>query len=358
MGRSNPVRVLIVDDSVLMRELLKEILSSDPDIEVVGAVCDPLAARQKIKELNPAVLTLDIEMPRMDGITFLDKIMTLRPMPVVMVSSLTQEGAEATLRALEAGAVDFVAKPGINVQAGLDEKRAEIVAKVKAAASARVERRVTGTPGERKSALKLSANYSSTEKIVAIGASTGGVEAVNQILQSMPADAPAILVTLHMPEKFTSSFARRLNSACAIHVAEACDGERVLPGHAYIAPGSTHLRLGRSGANYVCVVRGKERISGHCPSVDVLFHSTAEAAGKNAIGVILTGMGKDGADGLLALRRSGASTLGQDEESCIVYGMPKAAFERGAVEAEIHLGKMAQEILSRCTTGGVRTIRI
>ena len=356
MGASNPVRVLVVDDSALMRELIRGILSSDPGIEVVGTVCDPLAARQKIKELNPDVLTLDIEMPRMDGITFLDKIMTLRPMPVVMVSSLTQEGAEATLRALEAGAVDFVAKPAINLQAGLEEKRAEIVAKVKAAAGARVQRRAS--QGERKAPLTLAANYSSTEKIVTIGASTGGVEAVNQILQTMPPDAPAILVTLHMPENFTASFAKRLNTVCAIQVAEASDGQRVLPGHAYIAPGSTHLRLGRSGANYVCIVRGKERVSGHRPSVDVLFHSTAEAAGKNAIGVILTGMGKDGAEGLLAMRHNGASTLGQDEESCVVYGMPKVALERGAVEAEVPLTKIAQEILRRCSTGGARNIRI
>ncbi len=206
--------------------------------------------------------------------------------------------------------------------------------------------------------MSLGANYSSSEKIVAIGASTGGVEAINRILQSMPPDAPAILVTLHMPENFTASFARRLDSACAIHVVEASDGERILPGHAYIAPGSTHLRLGRSGSNYVCVIRGKERVSGHCPSVDVLFHSTAEAAGKNAIGVILTGMGKDGADGLAALRRNGASTLGQDEESCVVYGMPKVAFERGAVEAEVPLSRMAQEILGRCIAGGARTLRI
>jgi two-component system, chemotaxis family, protein-glutamate methylesterase/glutaminase len=357
MGGSSAVRVLIVDDSALMREVLRNILSSDPGIEVVGAVCDPLAAREKIKELNPDVLTLDIEMPRMDGIAFLDKIMTLRPMPVVMVSSLTQEGAEATLKALEAGAVDFVAKPALNLQAGLHGKREELIAKVMAAARARVQKR---TPAQTKGARpsRRGASYSSTERIVAIGASTGGVEATNHVLQSMPADGPAILLTLHMPENFTASFARRLDSACAIRVAEARDGERILPGHAYVAPGSTHLRLGRSGANYVCVVRGQERVSGHCPSVDVLFHSVAEAAGKNAIGVIMTGMGKDGAEGLLAMHRAGAQTLGQDEESCVVYGMPKAAFDRGAVDAEIPLVRMADEILNRCTAGGARNIRI
>jgi two-component system, chemotaxis family, protein-glutamate methylesterase/glutaminase len=349
---SNAVRVLVVDDSALMREMLCDILSSDPDVEVVGAVCDPFAARQKIKELNPDVLTLDIEMPRMDGLAFLDKIMTLRPMPVVMVSSLTQEGAEATLNALEAGAVDFVAKPALNLQAGLQEKRDELIAKVKAAARARVQKRFAS---QAKVEPRRSARYSSTEKIVALGASTGGVEATNHILKAMPADGPAILLTLHMPENFTASFARRLDSVCDIRVAEARDGDRVLPGHAYVAPGSAHLRLGRSGANYVCVVRGQERVSGHCPSVDVLFRSVAEAAGKSAIGAILTGMGKDGADGLLAMRRAGAQTLGQDEESCVVYGMPKVAAERGAVEAEVPLSRMADEILNRCTASGRHT---
>jgi two-component system, chemotaxis family, protein-glutamate methylesterase/glutaminase len=356
MGGSSAVRVLIVDDSALMREMLRDILASDPGIEVVGAVGDPFAARQKIKEVNPDVLTLDIEMPRMDGIAFLEKIMTLRPMPVVMVSSLTQEGAEATLRALEGGAVDFVAKPALDLQAGMHEKRAELISKVKAAGRARVQKRA---PVESKSTnAPRRADYSSTEKIIAIGASTGGVEATNHILQSMPADSPAILLTLHMPENFTASFARRLNNTCKIRVAEAKDGDRVLPGHAYVAPGSTHLRLGRSGANYVCVVRGNERVSGHCPSVDVLFHSAAEAAGKNAVGVILTGMGKDGADGLLAMRRAGAQTLGQNEESCVVYGMPKAAHDRGAVEEEFHLTRMAEEILNRCAAGGTRHVRI
>ncbi len=352
-----PIRVLIVDDSALMRELLTAMLSSDPGIAVVGSAADPLAAREQIKLLNPDVLTLDVEMPRMDGIAFLEKIMTLRPMPVVMVSSLTQEGAEATLRALEWGAVDFVAKPSIDLKAGLSAKREEIVAKVKAAARARIQRREP----ERYPApvcLEKPIQFSTTEKVVLIGASTGGVEALNRILHAMPAASPAILITQHMPEKFTASFARRLDSSCAIRVAEACDAERVLPGHAYIAPGNKHLRLGRFGANYTCIVQGTDRVSGHCPSVDVLFHSAAESAGKNSIGVILTGMGKDGADGLLALRRCGASTLGQDEASCVVYGMPKAAFERGAIEAEVPLAHMAEEILIRSAKGGSRAIRI
>ncbi len=352
-----PIRVLIADNSALMRELISSMLSSDPEIEVVGAVPDPIVARDKIKQLNPDVLTLDIEMPRMDGISFLEKLMALRPMPVVMISSLTQEGAEATLRALELGAVDFIAKPAINLQSGLLAKQAEIVAKVKSAAHAHVHRRAQ-LPAEGGAMAKRPPSYSSTEKVIVIGASTGGVEALNEVILHMPSDSPAILVTQHMPEQFTASFARRLDNTAAIRVSEARDGERVLPGHAYIAPGDKHLRLGRSGANYVCTVKGTERVSGHCPSVDVLFHSAAESAGKNAIGVILTGMGKDGAGGLLAMRKSGAHTLGQDEPSCVVYGMPKAAQELGAVEAEVPLTKMAQEILNLTADGGKRATRI
>ncbi len=352
----NPIRVLVADDSALMREMISGMLSSDPDIEVVGAVPDPIIAREKIKQLNPDVLTLDIEMPRMDGITFLEKLMALRPMPVVMISSLTQEGADATLRALEIGAVDFIAKPAINLQSGLLAKQSEIVAKVKAAAGAHVQR--WAPQSSEIAVLKRPPGYSSTEKVIVIGASTGGVEALHHVILQMPPDSPAILITQHMPEQFTASFARRLDGAASIRVSEARDGERALPGHAYIAPGDRHLRLSRSGANYTCSVKGTERVSGHCPSVDVLFHSAAESAGKNAIGVILTGMGKDGADGLLAMRRSGARTLGQDEPSCVVYGMPKVAREIGAVEAEIPLTRMAQEILNLTADGGKRAIRI
>jgi two-component system, chemotaxis family, protein-glutamate methylesterase/glutaminase len=350
------IRVLVVDDSALMREMIGSMLSRDPEIEVVAAVPDPIVAREKIKQLNPDVVTLDVEMPRMDGITFLEKIMTLHPMPVVMISSLTQEGAEATMRALELGAVDFIAKPAINLQAGLKAKQDEVIAKVKAAARARVQKRATvqadGAP------LKRPANYSSTEKIILIGASTGGVEALHHVIHQMPSDSPAILITQHMPEQFTASFAKRLDGSSAIRVSEAKDGERVLPGHAYIAPGDRHLRLGRSGANYICSVKGNERVSGHCPSVDVLFHSAAESAGKNAIGVILTGMGKDGADGLLAMRKNGAHTVGQDEPSCVVYGMPKVANEVGAVEHELPLTKIAQEIMNLSAEGGKRAVRI
>jgi two-component system, chemotaxis family, protein-glutamate methylesterase/glutaminase len=332
-------------------------LESDPDIEVVGAAPDPRVARQKIKELNPDVLTLDIEMPHMDGLAFLEKIMTLRPMPVVMVSSLTQHGADATLRALELGAVDFVAKPARNIEGSLSEQRAELISKVKMAARARVERRTSPLPPDLRR-ISRPAGYSSTEKIIAIGASTGGVEALTKILCAMPADSPAILVTQHMPAQFTASFAKRLDGHCAISVAEAVDGVRILPGHAYIAPGNLHLELGRSGANYTNVVRRSDRVNGHCPSVDVLFHSVATSAGANAIGVILTGMGKDGANGLLAMRQTGALTLGQDEASCVVYSMPRAAQNIGAIEAELPLNDLASGILKRCTSSRGKTMRI
>jgi two-component system chemotaxis response regulator CheB len=352
-----PIRVLVVDDSALMRQLLTKMLSSDPSIEVIDAAPDPIIAREKIKKLNPDVLTLDIEMPRMDGLAFLDKLMALRPMPVVMISSLTQQGADVTLQALEIGAVDFVSKPAKDLQAGLANKQAEIVEKVKNAARARVQKRLAA-PGGTGGLLKTGPGYSSTEKIVAIGASTGGVEALHAVLRNMPADSPAILVTQHMPEMFTASFAKRLNGFCSVRVAEAQNGQRVLPGHVYIAPGNRHLRLGRSGANYVCVVDGTDRVSGHCPSVDVLFHSVAQCAGSNAIGVILTGMGKDGADGLLAMRQAGARTIGQNEASCVVYGMPRVAAELGAVETELPLDDIAAQILKLCATAGIRTVRI
>lgn len=352
-----PVRVLIVDDSALIRQMLTQMLASDPDIDVVDTAADPYVARQKIKQLNPDVITLDIEMPRMDGIEFLHKIMTLRPMPVVMVSSLTQEGAGATLQALEIGAVDFVAKPTHDLQAGLEEKRSELIAKVKAAAQANIRAAAVSSSAPRP-VLRQGPGYSSTEKIVAVGASTGGVEALSEVLRALPADSPAILVTQHMPANFTSTFARRLDGICAITVTEARDGARVLPGHAYLAPGDRHLRLSRNGANYECRVGGQDRVTGHCPSVDVLFQSVATAAGANAIGVILTGMGKDGAEGLLAMRTAGAHTLGQDEASCVVYGMPRVAYEIGGVETQLPLSGVSASILQLCTQDSKRNIRV
>jgi two-component system chemotaxis response regulator CheB len=350
------IRVLIVDDSALVRQVLTDILASDPSISVVGAAPDPIVAREMIKSLNPDVVTLDIEMPRMDGLAFLEKIMTLRPMPVVMISSLTQKGAELALRALELGAVDYVAKPTIGLNEGIGALRGEIVAKVKMAAVARVR----PVSQDRPPAVKpmFGAGFSSSEKLIAIGASTGGVEALQVVLTTFPPDAPAILITQHMPPVFTATFASRLNQFCAITVTEARDGERILPGHAYIAPGAHHLELARSGANYVCRLHDEAPVSGHRPSVDVLFRSVAHAAGANAVGIILTGMGKDGANGLLEMRNAGASTIGQNEATCVVYGMPKAAHDIGATEIELPIGKITNQVLHHCQAIAKREVRV
>jgi two-component system chemotaxis response regulator CheB len=307
-----------------------------------------------IKALNPDVVTLDVEMPRMDGLAFLEKIMTLRPMPVVMVSSLTQKGADVALRALEMGAVDYVAKPTVGIQDGLAAMSDEIIGKVKQAARARV--RPLSDPGARP--VRISGMFASSERLIAVGASTGGVEALQRFLTPFPADAPAILITQHMPPVFTERFANRLNELCAVTVSQAEDGERVLPGHVYIAPGARHLELARSGANYICRLNDSPHVSGHRPSVDVLFRSVARAAGANAVGIILTGMGNDGAAGLLEMRRAGASTVGQDEASCVIYGMPRAAFECGATEAEMPVEKMPSHVLHCCQATVRRAIRV
>jgi two-component system chemotaxis response regulator CheB len=347
------VRVLVVDDSALMRQLLSSMMQSDRDIEVVGAAPDPLVARQMIKDLNPDVVTLDVEMPNMDGISFLEKIMKLRPMPVLMISSLTQEGAEATLQALELGAVDYIAKPKVDLQQGLAEKQAEIVEKVKIAAKARVRSRA-GTPARAAAPAAARGGFSTTERIIAIGASTGGVEALREVLCSLPADSPAVVVTQHMPAGFTTRFAERLNTLAQVTVQEAADGQRILPGHVYIAPGNWHLEVVRTGANYTCRLHDGPAVSGHRPSVDVLFRSVAASAGRNAIGVILTGMGKDGAEGLKQMRAAGAPTIGQNEATCIVYGMPKAAHAIGATQIELPIEKIAGAILERCSDRHVR----
>jgi two-component system chemotaxis response regulator CheB len=339
-------RVLIIDDSALMRQLLTSLLSEDPDIEVVDAAPDPLVAREMIKALNPDVVTLDVEMPHMDGLTFLRKIMTLRPMPVVMISTLTQAGAEVTLEALEAGAVDFVAKPTSSVGPAMAALADELRAKVKAAAHTRVRIR----PALPKPRLpQRQALNRQTGKILLIGASTGGVEALKTVLMDMPPDCPPTLITQHMPERFTAAFASRLNRECPMTVYEATDGQRVVPGCVYIAPGGAHhLELAREGTAWVCKFNDGPPVSGHRPSVDVLFRSGARIAGSKAIGVILTGMGKDGADGLLEMRKAGASTLGQDEASSLIYGMPRVAFERGAVERQFALTDLAGAIVERC----------
>jgi len=351
-----PIRVLVVDDSAFVRQVLTQVLSSDPTIMVVGAAPDPIVARDMIKALNPDVITLDIEMPRMDGLAFLEKIMTLRPMPVVMISSLTQKGADAALRALAMGAVDYIAKPTIGLSEGFEALKHEIIGTIKMAARAKVR----AASGSRAPAAQVSSglHFSSSEKVIAVGASTGGVEALQELLTAFPADSPAILVTQHMPAAFTAGFASRLDQLCAVTVTQAKDGERVLPGHVYIAPGGLHLELSRSGANYVCRVGDDAPVSGHRPSVDVLFRSVAKAAGANAVGIILTGMGADGALGLLEMRRAGASTIGQDEATCVVYGMPRAALDAGAVEVELPIRKIAQQVMHHCEAIAGRGVRV
>lgn len=344
-----PVRLLVVDDSALMREILTTIFSADKGVEVVGVANDPMHARELIKQTNPDVITLDVEMPKMDGLSFLEKIMRLRPMPVVMVSSLTQRNADVTLRALEMGAVDFVAKPTIDMQRGMEQKSDELIMKVKMAALVKVRARTNpGAPVSSPLVVQPGPGYSSTEKTVAIGSSTGGVEALTELVKALPADCPATLVVQHMPGGFTKRFSERLNEIVAVSVMEAEDGVRAVPGHVYIANGEKHLELVRSGAMYKCKLTDGPLVTGHRPSVDVLFKSMALASGSNAVGVILTGMGKDGAKGLLEMRKAGAVTLGQDEATSIVYGMPKAAFELGAVQTQLPISQVASHIVQAC----------
>jgi two-component system chemotaxis response regulator CheB len=337
---SNPVRVLVVDDSATMRSLISAVLRRDPEISVVGTAADPLEARAAIKELNPDVITLDVEMPNMNGLEFLEKIMRLRPMPVVMVSTLTQAGTDVTLAALEIGAVDAVAKPAPGVSA--QEAFGDLAEKVKIAARSRVRALETREPRAVDGAYRADPNH-----ILAIGASTGGVEALLTILSAFPANCPATVVTQHMPATFTRSFAARLDKMSGATVTEAEDGAPLKPGHVYIAPGGeTHLEV----AGGRCRLVRAEPVNGHRPSVDVLFNSVARL-GRPMTGVILTGMGKDGAKGLLAMRQAGARTLGQDEQSCVVYGMPRAAFELGAVERQLSLPRLAPAILDLCAVG-------
>lgn len=341
---TNQTRVVVVDDSALMRRILTEMINSDPELIVVGAAADPFAARERIRASNPDVITLDVEMPRMDGLAFLEKIMSLRPTPVVMVSSLTEAGAATTVRALELGAIDYVAKPGVGVSAGMEDLRDELVDKIKVAARSRVRpyARVQGAPP------RATASFEGSEAIVAIGASTGGVDALRHVICSLPANAPAVLVVQHMPERFTKSFAERLDTLAEVSVAEARDAARVLSGHVYLAPGNRHIQLALSGSDFVCRLDDGPLCSGHRPSADVLFDSVACAAGGRAVGVIMTGMGRDGAQGLKRMRDSGAMTLGQDEASCVVYGMPKAARELGAVAREASLHDLPEAILQAC----------
>ncbi len=338
------INVLIVDDSLLIRKMFAELLDSDPDINVVGVAVDPYDAREKIKSLNPDVITLDIEMPKMDGLEFLRKIMSLRPMPVIMVSSLTQKGAEFTFEALEIGAVDYVPKTGSR-SFDVNSLGDELIAKVKAAARARV----SCPPKERKRKSAEPINFSGNDsKIIAIGSSTGGVEALGEVLPRLPANSPAVVVTQHMPEKFTKSFANRLDGICHVNVHEAKNSQKIEAGNVYIAPGNKHLRIAKTTSGYICKVNDDELVSGHRPSVDVLFNSVSEIAGDKAIGVILTGMGKDGAVGMLNMKKAGSFNIGQNENSCVVYGMPKAAHLAGAVDKQVALSNVAEEILKAC----------
>ncbi len=361
------IKVVVVDDSALVRKMLTKILDQDPLIEVVGTASDPLMAREKIKRLNPDVITLDVEMPKMDGITFLEKIMQLRPMPVVMVSSLTERGAEVTLNALEIGAVDFVTKPKVDVAAGLTEYGDEIRAKIKAAASMRVgamTRKAAVKTGVRTMPAAVEERYSADAilsktrpsprragkgiELIAIGSSTGGTEAVREVLSALPEDMPPIVIAQHIPSAFSGPFAARVNKASAIEVCEAEPGQAILPGHAYIAPGDRHLLVDVVGGRYVCKLVDGPKVNRHIPSVDVLFRSAQQAVGGSAVGVLLTGMGDDGARGLKEMQEAGAQTIAQDESTSVVWGMPGSAVKLGAANEVLPLGKVAPTLISLC----------
>jgi len=338
-----------------VRSLLAEILNKQADMECVGAANDPLIAREMIRELDPDVITLDIEMPRMDGLEFLSRLMRLRPMPVVMISTLTERGADVTIRALELGAVDFVARPRIGLVDGIKELAAGIVEKVRIASRVHVKRSTSPLLVTPPSVLKAPAiGRLSTEKLVCIGASTGGTEAIKEVLVRMPADSPGIVITQHMPPGFTTSFASRLNGLCQITVQEAENGSRILPGHAYVAPGGKQFRIDRSGANYICVVEDGELVNRHRPSVEVLFHSVARVAGRNAFGIMLTGMGGDGARAMREMRDAGSYNYVQDEASCVVFGMPREAILAGAADEVLPLSEIAPSLLVRLRDAGDR----
>ncbi len=360
------VRVLIVDDSALVRRLMTDILQSDPEIEVVGTAQDAYLAREKIKQLKPDVITLDVEMPKMDGVQFLRNLMRLHPMPVVMCSSLTEHGADVTFDALALGAIDFVTKPKIDLAHTLEGYAQEIIHKVKAASRARVLPRAENTSAlALKVVEKLSADvvlprasgrhFRTTEQIAAIGASTGGTEAIRDVLVNLPSDAPGILIAQHIPKAFSGPFARRLNASCALTVCEAVDGQQILRGHAYVAPGDRHLLVVRDGAQYRCRLHDGPEVQRHKPSVDVLFRSVAQNAGPNAIGVMLTGMGRDGAEGMKEMHEAGAACIVQDEATSVVWGMPGAAWEIGAADSQHPLTEIGHRIMQLVERTDTRT---
>ncbi len=359
-------RVLVVDDSALMRGLLSQLIGMAPDMDVVGAAPEAQTAREMIKVLNPDVLTLDVQMPKMDGLEFLERLMRLRPMPVLMISTLTERGAEVTMRALELGAVDFVAKPRIGLADGIKDLSDQIVEKIRVAAAAHIRRAApaptgaavaAGTAAAVAAPIKLLGRLS-TEKLICIGSSTGGTEAVKEVLIRMPADSPGIVITQHMPPGFTSSFAARLNSLCQITVKEAVHGERILPGHAYIAPGGKQFRIDRSGANYVAVVEDGQPVNRHMPSVEVLFRSCAQVVGPNAFGIMLTGMGNDGAKAMREMKDAGSYNYVQDEASCVVFGMPREAILHGAADEVLPVTAIAPALLARLSSSGSDRYRV
>jgi two-component system chemotaxis response regulator CheB len=358
-------KVVVVDDSALVRSILSEIINRQADMECIGAASDPLVAREMIRNLNPDVITLDVEMPRMDGLDFLSRLMRLRPMPVVMVSTLTERGAEVTLKALELGAVDFVAKPKIGVADGIRLLAQDITDKIRIASKAHIRRAPPPpAPGAAAAAAPkpvtmASLGRASTEKIIFIGASTGGTEATKDVLINLPADSPAVVITQHMPPGFTRSYAARLDGLCKIRVKEAQDGERILPGHGYIAPGGLHLTVERSGANYIARVQDGEPINRHKPSVEALFLSAAKVVGPNAIGIMLTGMGADGAKAMKVMKDAGAYNYCQDEASCVVFGMPREAIAAGAADEVLPLNLIATKVLERLrATSGISLNRV
>lgn len=353
-GTHPKIRVLIVDDSPSICQLMQEIINSEPDMESVGTAADPFMAREMIKALNPDILTLDVEMPRMNGLEFLEKLMRLHPMPVLMVSSLTSAGSGATLRALELGAMDFVLKSNMTSQQGIQAMAANITSKLREIMDSRPNFNhacpaTTASPAKPALSDMTVSPGIAARKIVFVGSSTGGTEAVRDFLSSLPASFPPILIAQHMPEHFTGAFAKRLDAACKLTATEAIHNERILPGHVYVAPGHSHLQVVKTGGQYFTFLSKAEPVNRHRPSVDVLFESAARHVGKDAIGIMLTGMGKDGAAGMLKMREAGAYNFAQDEASCVVFGMPRAAIELKATHEVLPLSKMAAAVLGKLT---------